>query len=264
VLRRAPLLGLGLAAAVAIAALLILGGGSDSTACPSPSFRGISLRAFFLDHSVPGAIAEVPDPAGSGETVFKFTVGDTDETQGSTPNPRDELISWPDIGAGDEFWWSAKFFLPADFPARTPGFVNLLQGPFGAPTTGSPPFHIEANEGLLKWQRNGTYGFDVPWQMPQVRNRWVSAMVHERFGRNGYLELWIDGHQVTFFAPGSSYNPNRVPPTKRLEMETMDSSNDESPNSLYLQQYRKKGMYPTLTTYEGPLLIGPTRESVDG
>jgi hypothetical protein len=263
-LRRAPLLGLGLAAAIVAAALVVLAGGSQSAACPDAFFKGTSLRAFFLVHSVPGAITEVPDPAGGGQTVFKFTVGNDDETHGSTPNPRDELLSWPNITAGDEFWWSTKFFLPSDFPASTPGFVTLLQGPFGGPTTGAPPFHIEANEGVLKWQRNETYGYDIPWQMPQVRNRWVRVTIHERFGRDGYLELWIDGKQVTFFAPGSSYNPNRVPPTTRLEMETMDSSNDGSPNSLYLQQYRKKGMYPTLTTYEGPLLIGPTRDSVGG
>jgi hypothetical protein len=227
-----------------------------------PSFLGNTIRSFWLNNSEPGAVTEVPDPAGSGQTVFRFTVGDSDKTQGSTPNPRAELISQPSISAGDEFWWSMKFFLPPDFPASTPGWVNLVQL-FGGQASGSPPFHLEAENGVIKWQRNATYGFDVPWQMPQVRDQWVTVLVHERFATNGFVEMWINGDQATFFA-SSLVNPNGVAPTTRLQMETMDSSNDASPNSLYLQQYRKVGMYPTLTTYEGPLLIGPTRGSVGG
>ena len=237
-----------------------------TTAAPSSTPQlssGSNLRSFWLNQSAPGAITEVPDPAGSGETVFKFTVGDGDLTQGSTPNPRGELISKPNITAGAEFWWSTKFFLPADFPAATPNFVTLMQGPYGSPNAGTPPFHIEANNGVIKWQRNSTYNWDIPWEMPQVRNQWVSVMIHERFAADGWIEMWINGQQVTFFA-NSSYNPNRMPPTTRLQMATMDSSNNGGPNALYLQQYRKAGMYSSLTTYEGPLLIGPTRESVGG
>jgi hypothetical protein len=46
-------------------------------------------------------------------------------------------------------------------------------------------------------------------------------------------------------------------------METMDSSNNAKPNSLYLQSYRKRGMFPSLTIYHGPLRIGTTRASVE-
>jgi hypothetical protein len=221
------------------------------------------IKDFWLNQSAPGAITEVPDPAGSGQQVFKFTVGDSDETQGSTPNPRGELISTPNITSGAEFWWSTKFFLPADFPASTPNFVTLMQGPYGTPNNGTPPFHIEANSGVLKWQRNATYNWDIPWQMPEVRNQWVTVMIHERFASDGFVEMWINGQQITFFSSGSS-NPNHVAPTTRLAMATMDSSNNGGANALYLQQYRKKGMYPSLTTYEGPLSIGPTRASVGG
>jgi hypothetical protein len=227
-----------------------------------PSFVGNTIRSFYLNNSEPGAVTEVPDPLGSGQTVFKFTIGDNDKTQGSTPNPRGELISRPNISNGSEFWWSTKFFLPPEYPASTPGFVTLMQL-FGGQASGSPPFHLEATGGVIKWQRNATYGWDVPWQMPQITDRWVTVLSHMRFARDGFVELWIDGQQVTFFTAGT-VNPNHVAPTTRLVMETMDSSNNASPNSLYLQQYRLKGMYPELTTYEGPLLIGPTRASVGG
>jgi hypothetical protein len=229
---------------------------------PGLAFRGEHIADFAVAQSAPGAITEVPDPAGSGQTVFKMTVSDNDGYPVTpTADPRAELISPFAIEAGDEFWWSAKFFLPAEFPSSPPSFVNLLQV-FGPPANGSPPFHIESSGGYLKWQRNAAYGWDVPWQMPEVRNRWVDVLVHERFAGNGFVEMWIDGRQVTFFAPGS-YDPSHVPATTRLEMATLESSNDGAPNAVFLQQYRKKGMYPSLTVYQGPLAIGLTRQSVE-
>ena len=231
---------------------------------PGLSFLGDQIGDFAVAQSAPGAITEVPDPAGSGESVFKMTVSDNDGYPVTpTENPRAELISPFTIEAGDEFWWSAKFFLPEEFPSSTPNFVTLLQGPFGPPAAGTPPFHIEANSGVLKWQRNATYGWDIPWQMPEVRNQWVDVTVHTRFASNGFVELWIDGQQVTFFA-SSSYNPRHIAPTTRLEMATLDSSNNGGPQALFLQQYRKKGMYPSLTVFQGPLTIGTTREAVAG
>jgi outer membrane biosynthesis protein TonB len=227
-------------------------------------FRGLQMRDYPVRQSGPGAITEVPDPAGSGQTVFKMTVSDEDGYPVTpTENPRAEMLSPYTIEAGDEIWWSAKFFLPADFPASTPNFVTLLQGPYGPPWNGTPPFHIEVNGDAIKWQRNSTYDWDVPWQMPLTRERWVHFLIHERFGSDGWLELWVDGQQITFFSSGA-YNPRQVAPTQRLEMETMDSSNDGSPNAIYLQSYRKKGMFPSLTVYHGPLTIGTTRASVGG
>jgi hypothetical protein len=225
-------------------------------------FRGAHLRDFWLNQSAPGAITEVPDPAGSGEGVFKFTVGDNDELN-ITPNPRGELLSPNTIEAGDEIWWSAKFFLPSDFPSSTPNFVTLLQGPYGPPWDGTPPFHIEVNGGVIKWQRNATYDWDIPWQMPLVRNKWVSFVIHERFGSDGWIEMWVNGQPITFFA-GGTVNPSHVAPTQHLGMATEDSSNSDKPNSIYLQSYRKKGMYESLTVYQGPLTIGTTRASVGG
>lgn len=36
--------------------------------------------------------------------------------------------------------------------------------------------------------------------MPLVKDSWVHALLHERFGSEGFLEMWIDGQQITFFA----------------------------------------------------------------
>jgi hypothetical protein len=231
---------------------------------PGVLFRGERLADFPIRQSAPGAMTEVPDPAGSGQTVFKMVVSDNDGYPVTpTENPRAEVLSPSTIEAGAEIWWSAKFFLPADFPASTPNFVNLLQGPYGQPWAGTPPFSIKVEGSTLKWQRNSTYDWDVPWQAPLVRNRWVSFLIHERFGPDGWVEMWVDGQPIAFFA-GGGFNPNHVAPTQHLAMATEDSSNDALPNAIYLQSYRKKGMFPSLTVYQGPLTIGTTRQAVGG
>jgi outer membrane biosynthesis protein TonB len=236
-----------------------------STPSPSLLFSATHLSDFWLRQSAPGAITEVPDPAGSAQTVFQLVVNDADSYPVTpTENPRAEMLSPHIIDPGDEIWWSGKVFLPSsEFPASTPNFVTLLQGPYGEPWNGTPPFHIEVNGDMLKWQRNSTYNWDIPWQMPLVRDRWVNFLIHERFGSDGWFELWVDGQPITFFG-GGTYNPNGVSPTQRLAMQTMDRSNNAEPNSIYLMSYRKKGMFPSLTVFHGPLRIGTTRIAVDG
>lgn len=231
---------------------------------PPPLFLGDEIRDFWLNQSAPGAVSEVPDPAGGGGTVFEMTVSDQDVYPITpTGNPRAQLVMPATIEPGDEFWWSASFYLPADFPSSVPGWLNLLQGPFGEPFTGSPPWQIQVAGSQLRWARNETYNWDVPWQMPLVKNAWVHVLVHDRFGGDGFVEMWIDGHRVTFF-PGGTYNPSGIAPTTHLTMQTRDGSNDEASNSLYLQSYRQLGMFQSVTVYEGPLRMGTTRASVEG
>ncbi len=217
-----------------------------------------------MNQSAPGAVSEVPDPAGSGQTVFRLTVDDADVYPITpTDNPRAQLVSPTIIDPGEEIWWHAGFFLPSSFPSDVPGWLNLLQGPFGEPFTGSPPWQIQVVGEHLRWTRNATYDFDVPWQMPLVKNRWVDVLVHERFAAEGFVEMWIDGQRVTFFN-GGTFNPHGVAPTTHLTMQLLGSYNDEAPNSLYLQSYREAGMFSSVTVYESPLRIGTTRASVEG
>lgn len=226
-----------------------------------PSFSGTTVRAFWLDQGAPGAISEVPDPTGSGETVFKLTVDDDDET-GYSGNPRAELISPDVIGPGDEIWARARFFFPRNFP-RVPGWLNVLQGPFGDPGSGSPPFSIKVAGNRLEWQRNENYRFDVPWDIRLPRGRWVDVLVHTLFAERGFVELWVDGHQVTFF-DHSEWNPRHERPTTRVWMRTADDTNYGDHNAFYLQNYREGGMFPSATLFHGPLYLGPTRASLGG
>lgn len=227
-----------------------------------PPFAGSSIENFDLVQSAPGAVTEVADPTGSGETAFKLTVSD-DDVYPLTPtsNPRAELSSPTTIQPGDEFWWSAKFLLPRSFPARVPGWVTLMQGPFGPPYNGTPAWHIEVHRGSIHWSRNRTYDWDEPWTMPLVRGRWIEVLVHTKLARRGFVEMWVDGRRVTFF-DGDSYNPGDHASTKRLRMRTLDESNDRGRNYVSLLNYRKRRMFSTVTVYHGPLLLGPTRASV--
>lgn len=235
---------------------------------PAPSsellFKGNTIRSFALNQSAPGAVTEVPDPAGSGQTVFKMTVANSDVYPVTpTGDPRAQLLSPTIFHAGDEYWWNSKFYLPAEFPASVPGWLTVMEGPYGEPFNGTPPWHIEVNGSSLRWQRNSTYGWDVPWEMPLVRGSWVNVLIHGRFATDGFVEMWVDGKQVTFFA-GGSYNPRNEAATTHLGMKTLDSSNNGGPNFAVIQSYRKLGMFNSVSLFQGPMLLGKSRASVGG
>lgn len=225
-------------------------------------FVGASIGDFALNQSAPGAVTEVRDPAGSRERVLKLTVHN-DDVYPVTPtdNPRASLLTPTKIRPGDEFWWRAKFLLPRDFPDRVPGWLVVLEGPYGPPFDSSPPWHIEVSGRRIAWVRNGTYGWDVPWEMPLVRGRWIHVLMHCRFSSHGFVEMWIDGHHVTFFR-GHTYNPSHHRPTHRLWMATRDHSNDDGPNFAVLMNYRKAGMFRTVTVYQGATALGSTAAAV--
>ena len=97
-----------------------------------------------------------------------------------------------------------------------------------------------------------------------VRGQWVSVLLHERFDDDGWVEMWIDGKPITFFAPGRSDNRDHHSATRRLQMATADWSNDGGANSVRIAQYREKGMFQTATLYFKALKIGTTRAAVGG
>jgi hypothetical protein len=237
--------------------------GATQRARFAPRFHGTRIEDFSQVQAAPGAVAEVPEPLGGPGRVLAMTVDDGDVYPITpTENPRAQLSSPANIEPGDDLWWSTEFLLPGSFPSYVPGWVTVMEGPYGPPYEETPPWHLEVHEGRIQWSRNGTYGFDVPWQMPLVRDEWITVVVHTRFATDGFVEMWVDGKQVTFF-PGDTRNPTGIAPTHRLQMETMDSTNDEAPNSIYIQNYREVGMFETVETYARGLTIGHSRASVE-
>ena len=236
------------------------------TPTPSPSsellFNGSKISDFSLLQEAPGAITEVPDPLGSGETVFKMTVNNKDVAPITpTDNPRAQALSPNMIKPGEEFWLQTKFMLPTDLPS-IPGWMSLI-AIYGAPFNGSGPWGVAITENEFRFQRNGTYDWDIPWRAPLIKGAWVSVLLHERFGSNGFVEMWIDGQQIKFF-PKGNYNPLHEAETEHLSMQTMDSSNDEAPNAAKIMQYREAGMFETGSVYFGALKLGTSRGSVEG
>jgi len=236
---------------------------SESNSNPDLLFYGDNVADFAMNQSAPDAVSEVADPAGSGQPALKMTVENSDVAPVTpTSDPRAQLLSPSIINDGDEFWWSGKFFLPADFPTSVPGWLTVMEGPYGAPFDGTPPWHIEVNDDHIQWTRNDTYDYDVPWQMPLVRNQWIDVVVHQRFAADGWVEMWVNGQQITFFG-SDTYNPNNEAPTTRLAMATLDHSNDGGPNFTVIQSYRKAGMFSSVSLYQGPMAIGRTRAAVE-
>lgn len=225
---------------------------------PSAIFTGAKIKDFAEIQAAPGAITEVADPLGSGQTVLKMTVSDKDVAPITpTENPRAQALSPDIIHSGDEFWLATKFLLPSDFPTSVPGWLSLI-AIYGPPFGGSGPWEVEVSGSNISWTRNRTYNFDTPWQMPIVRGRWINVLLHERFASNGFVEMWIDGQPVTFF-------PGKSTAAQKLVMATMDSSNNGATgNAAKILNYRKVGMFPSITVYFGALRVGKTRASVAG
>lgn len=241
-------------------AVLACFAGLSSTASAASLFEGTSLSKFTLEGET-GTVTEVSDPLGSGKKVFKNVV--TDKNTKPFGNPRAQITSTSVIEKGKEVWLKTKLMVPSSFPKSIPNgdsLVSIYGPPFGGPA----PFALETYGENLSWQRNSEYGWDIPWEISLPREKWVGIMVHERFDEagKGWIEMWVNGEPVTFFAPGSSENPYSHPETTKLEMATMGASNNGGANNVRLMQSRTKGDAETATVYFGSLKIGTTRDDV--
>jgi len=249
-----------LTAFAGLALLLLLAGRADAAL----TFNGSSLAAFESVRGASGTITEVADPLGSGKTVFKTTVANTDVAPASPfANPRADAISPAIVEEGDDFWMQTKMLFPASFPGSIPGEM-LLSSIYGPPSAGSPPWQLTTDGEYIAWQRNGTYGWDVPWAVPLEREKWLHIVMHQRFDEagKGFVEMWLNGERIKFFNPASSWNPNKVAETNHLTMATMDETNDGGPNDAKIVQSRELGAASTATVYFGPLRLGDTRADV--
>jgi hypothetical protein len=247
---------------VALLSIVIALGSATLAQARVPLFSAATIGSFPMTFAAPGAITEVPDPLGAPRDVLKLTVHDRDVYPLTpTHNPRASLVSPSLLRGGMEVWLATEFLVPVNYPRVPPGGWVSLTSFYGPPFHNSSPWQLELAGPYLQWQRNATYGFDVPFEQRLQRGQWTSVLMHERFSRHGFVELWIDGRQIEFFSAGT-FNPHRHAPTFRLKMATRDRSNDRGPNSARIAQYRKAGMFGVGTLYFGPLRVGPTRAPV--
>jgi hypothetical protein len=233
---------------------------------PTPGgllFNGAKASDYSIE-AAPHAVSEVPDPAGSGQSVFDLTVQNQDVAPITpTENPRAQMLSPGIINNGSEFWLQTKFYIPVGMPYVSE-WLSLVSI-YGPPFEGSSPWQISINEGELRWMRNGDHNWDVPWKasLAAAEGQWTTVLLHEKFATDGFVEMWINGQQINFFAPGASRNSSHEAQTTRLEMATMDSSNNGGANAAKIMQYRAVNMFQSASIYFQPLVVGTSRSAVE-
>jgi hypothetical protein len=206
-------------------------------------------------------ISVVNDPVlGARRKVGKFTVYDSD--LGPTENPRAQVETRADLTLGTEFWagWSTLF--PSDWPKMLPCGVGgwlTFESVYGPPYEDSSPVHLGMRgcSGNIVLQRNVTYGWDVPWEMPIPRGSWIDFVIHEKLSTDpavGFVELYVNS--------GTGWRQQELGGKLRLYMRTLDGSNDAGPNSMRLELYRLRNMFPTLTLYHADHKIGASFAAV--
>jgi hypothetical protein len=218
----------------------------------------------------------VPDPAGSSTNVIKVECNNTDILPAGTTDPRAQALSPSLYFEGSNTWMHTKIFLPKEFPPLQEGKFFLLCEMFGSPAEGSPTWalYIGKSEGIERfyWQRNSTYGFDIPWEgitTPIERGVWNDIYVRLFYANRyngGRVEMYFNGKQIEFFNPATSFNPGALPASKLLVMNVEDFASNEAANCMYIGQYRKvntPGMEGTVTIYFWPIKLGMTKASVE-
>jgi hypothetical protein len=224
---------------------------AQSALAPGLLFDGSHVGNFALIQSAAAnRIQEVADPVGDGPNALRFRVPDGDVYPLTpTSSPRAQALSPAIIHQGQEFWIHDQVMLPRGFPSNLLWFG--LAAVYGPPEDGSSPVALQVVEDRIVIKRNSTYGYDQPWSMPLVTGRWIDYVLHERFGHDGWIELWINGERMTF------KNGDQ-----RLNMQTMDFSNDQGTNHVRITNYRPAGVADEVTVYHRGFKVGRTKDSV--
>lgn len=216
-----------------------------------PPWTADSLSDFYLQGT---KVVEDVAPDGSLDKVLRFDCNGTDGTN-ITENPRAQA-KLEGLTLPKEFWWSGAFWLPTTFPTNVPGWWNLLEGPYAPPYNGSPPVSIQLSGNRLQWISNEWHtGKDqIMWSLPYaplIGKKTSYKIIVEQSAKkeaNGLVEMWINGAQMCSAA-----------------WPTLDGSNYQGPQNLWLQSYRKLGMFSqTISLYHWFPKIGATRASVGG
>lgn len=216
--------------------------------------------AEFRHQNNPNRIDVVDDPVlGPARKVLRFRVGQGDA--GLTENPRAQLETPYDFEHGDDRYIGFSVNLAHDFPTDLPrgGWVTLGSMAYGPPYAGAGPIGLRVQNGAggrgaeLRWQRNDTYDFDIPWTGPRVadvRGRWVDFVVRTRLHDDpdvGFVQLWMN--------TGSGWEAQKLAGRRRLRMRTYDDSNGRGRNNTRLALYYRRDIPGPLTVFHGPARV---------
>ena len=200
-------------------------------------------------------IRVVDDPVlGASRKVLRFRVRRTD--RGPTRNPRAQVETAYDFKHGQDRYFGFSVYFPNGFPTRLPSrsWVALGSQAYGPPYDGAGGMTLRVQEtngrAELRWQRNETYDWDIPWRGPElsdVRSRWIDFVQRIKLHRNarvGFVELWMN--------TGGGWKRQKLKGRDRLYMRTYDSANGGGANNSRLSLYYDRRIRGPLTIYHGP------------
>jgi hypothetical protein len=200
-------------------------------------------------------IRVVNDPVlGASRKVLRFRVSRTDT--GPTRNPRAQVETAYDFRHGQDRYFGFSLYFPRSFPTRLPSrsWVTFGAQAYGPPYAGAggTSLRVQQTNGRaeLRWQRNETYGWDIPWRGPQiedVKSRWIDFVQRIKLHRNrrvGFVELWMN--------TGRGWKRQKLKGRDRLYMRTYDSANGGGANNSRLALYYDRRIRGPLMLYHGP------------
>lgn len=197
-------------------------------------------------------ISIVDDPVREGDKAVRLSADDSNASGGSVRTQLDGPVLFHE---GDEAYIGWASFFPSDTPAVPPGAWFVFFEFHGRPHNGSPlpgAFCLSTQDGeqVIDLARSAQYGYDRPWRMPMVTDRWVDFVLRVKFSKDagtGFIELWVDGEPQTF-GNGST----------RLQQSTIMSDQNDG---LYpiATNYRKAGAIPgPVTVYHDAVRVADT------
>ena len=172
---------------------------------------------------------------------------------------RAQLGSEPLFRPGDEVWEAWALYVPDSLRSESGGLEWVLfQEDYGPPWSGPPAIGwnilFEGGRRELAVSRGTAHGVDRVWRAPLPTDRWVTFLVHKRFGygRDGFIEAWVDGTPIGFGPCGGC---------TRLATETLVS--DQRTLEFLINHYRSAGIANVTELYLDGARVGTTREIVE-
>lgn len=148
-------------------------------------------------------ITLVPDPAGSGVQVGKFTLLDSDAAHRAEVFPSPNVTR--DFGTG--YWYSWEYFLPSDFKfggsGETSTVLCQVHDVDVAATPRHPAFAVDTKAGVI-YARNANDTFDntsdrILAQWPIVLGSWEHIVLNVSWSFTpgvGYMTVWRNRRKV--------------------------------------------------------------------
>jgi hypothetical protein len=197
-----------------------------------------------------GPIEIVDHPTREGNRAVRLTAQD-----GDGGNVRTQLDGPVLFDEGDEAYVGWSTYFPGDMPEIPSDSWFVFFEFHGPPHNGSPlpgAFAVADIDGRqhLKLGRSEQYGYDVPWTMPMVKDRWVDFVYRVKFSKDeevGFVELWVDGVRQEF-SNGST----------RLYQSTIMSDQDDGLYPIATNYYEAGTIDEPVTVYHDAIRVATT------